>query len=281
MLRCAAVRSAAVAVLLAGCISIPPFRGDAGGADTFAGPLNARFIANAYREGGPDSSGAYGTFGMSEAGYAVLTTGINDGDLVLLIANSDNGANNLFNVPAGFTQIVQREYGTDGQTYVIAYKIAGSTEPMQYTGTYNPQVSSSHAATVSLIAITGYNAANPIEALYPTDHQTPTDPADVSSAGIVTTANNSLLIYAAGADWTPSNGENAATVPSGYTLLTSIGDRDTHWDWTSQVIAKMPQAIAGSTGALSNTLTGISYSDHTTHIPGGGWNVLLAIAPAL
>lgn len=280
------MRSAVVAVLVSGCISIPPFHGSDAGSDAGSdgmidapvGPLAARFIANAYREGGPDST-AQGTFGMSETGYAVLTNGIAAGDLVLLIANIDNGANNLWNLPTGFTQVVQRAYGQDGQTYLIAWKIADGTEPVQLTGTYNTAISSSHAATVSLLAITGYDTANPIEAFLPTDHQTPTDPADVGSTGIVTTIDNSLLIYAAGADWTPNNGMNAASLPSDYTLLTSVGDRKTHWDWTCQVIAQTYQAQAGATGAVMNTLTGINYSDGTTHIPGGGWAVLLAIAP--
>lgn len=282
------MRFAVLAVALTGCISIPGFHGSDGGSDGGTGdtptidapigPLAVRFIANAYREGGPDSM-AQGTFGMSETGYAVLTNGVVAGDLMLLIGNIDNGANNLWNLPTGFTQVVQREYGQDGQTYLIAWKIATGSEPVQISGTYNMAVSSSHAATVSLLAITGYDPANPIEAFLPTDHQTATDPADVGSTGIVTTVDNSLLIYAAGADWTPNNGTNAASLPSDYTLVTSIADRDTHWDWTSQVIGSAYKAQAGATGALTNTLTGINFSDGTTHIPGGGWAVLLAITP--
>lgn len=267
--------------LLTGCVSIPPYRGSgdggADGADGATAGLAIRAISNAYREGGDDGT-AVGTYMMSKEGYAITTSGILDGDLVLFIANVDNGAQTFWNLPAGFTQVVEREYGQDGQTYIVAWKIAAG-EPQLYTGTYLPSASSSAAATISLVAVTGYDPQNPIEGFWPTDHQVPTDPADVGSPGITTMVDNSLLVFAAGADWTPDNGTNTFESPADFELLTSIGDRDTHWDWTCQVIATKLQPVAGFTGALTSTLTAKSYSDGTTPIPGGGWSVLLAIAP--
>ncbi|HEX5059090.1 MAG TPA: hypothetical protein VFV99_07005 [Kofleriaceae bacterium] len=279
------MRWAVAAVLLTGCVSIPAFRGsgDDAGADTpdgSIGPLAVRHIANAYREGGSDGQ-AFGTYMMTKAGYSIPTAGIVDGDLVLFIANVDNGSNDFWNLPTGFTPILQRFYGQDGQTYVAGWKIAAS-EPQTYAGMYKVGVSSSSAATVSLLAVTGYDPQSPIEFAVPTDHQTPTNPADIGSAGLSTTADNSLLIYAAGADWTPENGQNTYELPSGFQLLTFVGDRgDTppHWDWTCQVIAYKLQATKGASGPLTGTMTGVSFSDGTTPIPGGGWDLLFAIAP--
>lgn len=278
------MRLVALAVVLTGCISIPPFHGasDAGSdaaamPDAPAGPLAVRWIRNAYRDGGADTT-ATGSPMMSSAGYGIQTSGIVDGDLVLFIGNVDNGAAGFWHLPTGFTQIVQNYYGQDGQTYVVGWKIAAG-EPIYYTGTYTMGVSSSAAATISLLAVTGYAPALPIETYQQTDHQAATDPADVGSAGITTTADNSLLIFAAGADWTPNNGMNMFQAPSDFQVLTEIGDRQTHWDWTSQALAYKYQAQAGPSGPLTSTLTATSYPDGATHIPGGGWSVLFAIAP--
>jgi hypothetical protein len=276
------MRSVALAVLLAGCISIPPFHAatddaPSGLPDGGAGPITARWISNAYREGGNDGQAA-GTYMMSKTGYAIPTSGIDPGDLVLFIANIDNGPQGIWNLPTGFTQIAQHFYGPDTQTYVVGWKIAAS-EPSIYTGMYAPFASTSAAATISLIAVTGYDPANPIEFAVQTDHDTATNPADTGSPGLTTTADNSLLIYAAGADWTPSDGTNTVTLPDGYQQLASFGDRDTHWDWTCQAIAYKVQPTAGPTGPLTGSMSALKYSDSTMFIPGAGWSVLVAIAP--
>jgi hypothetical protein len=277
------MRVVAFAILLSACVSIPPFRGTSddastGSADANIGPLAARWIANAYRSGGDDNV-AVGTYMMSKAGYAIQTSGIVDGDLVLFIGNVDNGTQGFWGLPAGFTQIVNHYYyGEDGQTYVVAWKIAAG-EPAFYTSAYTAIDSTSGAATISLIAVTGYDPQNPIETALPTDHLVATDPADVGSPGISTIVDNSLLISASGADWSPQNGSNTFEPPADFQLLTSIGDSNTHWDWTCQAISYKFQPQAGPTGALTSTLTAVTYPDGTPHIKGGGWNVLLAIAP--
>ena len=276
------MRGIACAVVLTGCISIPEFHGndDAsnGSADAPIGPLAARFIANAYREGGNDGV-ANGTLMMSKMGFGIMSAGVNEGDLVVFIANVDNGAQGFWHLPAGFNQGVQNVYGQDGQDYVIAWKIATAAEPSYYVGTYTSAAQTSAAATITLISVTGYNPQLPISVWLPTDHYAPTDPADTSSAGITTTADNSMLIFAAGADWTPNGGSNTYVLPADFQLLTSVGDRNTHWDWTSQVVAYKVQPVAGPTGALTSSLTGRSFPDGATPIPGGGWNVVFAINP--
>jgi hypothetical protein len=277
------MRWSAFAVLLTACVSVPPFHGATddsgnGSSDGSIGPLAVRWIRNAYRDGGEDAV-TFGTPMMSKTGYGILSADVNPGDLVLFIANVDNGSVDFWNLPTGFTKIVQRFYGADGQTYVAAWKIAGASEPQYYTGTYKVGVSSSAAATISLLAVTGYDPQDPIEIALPTDHQAPTDPAVIDSAGIRTTKDNSLVIFAAGADWNPENGTSSVVLPSGFQQLTSFGDRDTHWDWTNQVVAYRERATAGDTGPLTGTLSGLSYADNATHIPGGGWDVVFAIAP--
>src|SRR6266536_3265266 len=103
------MRLVALAVLLSACISIPKFQaagdgGSDGARDTSTGPLTARWISNAYREGGMDGQ-ATGTQGMSSMGWSIPTNGIIDGDLVIFVANVDNGGQGFWILPTGFSEI--------------------------------------------------------------------------------------------------------------------------------------------------------------------------------
>jgi hypothetical protein len=271
-----AMRVGLLVMALSGCVSIPPYQGttqDASPDVATTSPLAARMIGNAYRNG----AGA-GTSGMSATGFTIPTTGIVDGDLVLFIANVDNGADNFWNLPAGFQVIANRHNGQDGQSYVFGYKIAAS-EPTLYTGTYGPS-STSAAATVSLVAVTGYDPVVPINVSLPWDYPDDADPANISTPGVTTTVDNTLLIYAAGVDWHGEDGQNTYVPPDGFTMITTLGDEVTKWQWTSQMIASKVQPASGATGMLADTTLGVKSADTAVHIPGAGWTVLVAIAPA-
>jgi hypothetical protein len=237
-----------------------------GGADPLA-PV-PRVIGNAYY-----SPNGTPSDGMSATGFSIATDGIVDGDLVLFIANGDNGSNTVWPIPVslGFTQLAQQFYGSDGQTYVINYKIA-SDEPNAYVGTYGAGVGSS-AATITLIAVSNVDPISPVgNSKVVFDPGAGTSPVVGTVEGVITTAPNSLLIYAIGSDWLGEGGSNTFTPPDGYTALTSIGDLGgASWTWTSQAIAYSIQIDPGSTGLVSGTLTGTQL--------GIAWNALIAIAP--
>ncbi|MCX5747283.1 MAG: hypothetical protein NT062_32855 [Proteobacteria bacterium] len=268
------------------CITIPPYQGvpeDAsdGVVDTNPGltPL-ARLIGNAYRD--QDMSGQ-GTVMMTYDGYGISTAGIAAGDLVLFIANIDNGNDKIWSLPFGFTQLAQHFYGADGQTYFAAWKIATAGEPTFYAGTYDKTTGvTSAAATISLIAISGADPDAPIDpasGVLRTDSSLATSPVDVSSSGVVATVDHSLIVMAAGADWTPYDGTNTFEPPTGFTTLTQIADENTHWHWTSQAIATKAQAAKGPTGPLTATLTGHPFAAPSMAGPGAGWSVVIAVAP--
>src|SRR5205814_712170 len=148
------------------------------------------------------------------------TTGVTDGDLLLLIANVDNGSASLWPNPMapGFTQLVQTFFGSDGQTYVVDWKIAAG-EPATYTGTYQTGVGSS-AAVIALIAVSNVNAAMPINAFTSGNQGTTQSmPTVAPSAGVTTTVPNCAILYAAGSDWLSSPGSNSFTLPAGYAFL--------------------------------------------------------------
>src|SRR5438477_30533 len=84
------------------------------------GPPTPRLISTAW------FNGAGSTAGMTHSGFSIPTTGVSDGDLLILIANVDNGSSALWPNPIapGFTQLAQTYFGSDGQTYVADWKIA-------------------------------------------------------------------------------------------------------------------------------------------------------------
>ena len=270
----------AIAALGPGCL-IKPDRvaldGD-GGVDApgDSGPpsMVPRHIANAYY-----SDGNAATTGMSHTGFSIKTDGIVSGDLVLFIANVDNGSSTLWPNPIadGFHQVAQEFFGNDGQTYVVAWKIAGASEPATYSNTYGPGIGSS-AAAITLIAIAGANPADPIPVFSSAFTTTDSDPVPAPSAGLATTAANTTLIYAAGADWRGEAGTNTFDIPSGFTKLTAFGDKgDTTFDWTSQMVAYAVQPQIGDTGAIKGQLHGLIGA---TPVVGTGWAVVLAVPPA-
>jgi hypothetical protein len=213
------------------------------------------------------------TVGMSKTGFEVPTAGIVDGDLILFIGSIDNGSNTVWPNPIapGFTQIAQAFYGADGQTFVVAYKIADG-EPPKYTGTYGPGIGSGSSA-IALIAVSGASHVMPINnSLASFSSDAAMTPVNGGSAGLVTTAANCTLLLASGVDWGGLSGTNTFTLPSGFTSLSQLGDHGSlAWDWTSQQVSWATQAAAGATGPIAWSANG-SYN-------GQSWTVLVAVAP--
>jgi hypothetical protein len=268
-------------VLVGGCFTKPELiarDGDAGvdaggdaSGDAAASSFTPRLIRNAYWSEGNGSPG------MSDTTFSIATAGINPGDLVLFIGNIDNGSNTIWGPVDGFSQLAQRYYGSDGQTYVIRYKVAGSTEPVSYVGSYGA-VSSSHAAVISLIAIAGADPQFPPDGFTDAFETTgAANPATATAPGVTVTRPDSLVIYAGGADWLGSNGSNTVHTPAGFTPLTTMGDKGgngTIWEWTSQQIAYKEHLPAATTGEALGSL------QSNEGINGIGWATLIAIAPA-
>ena len=256
-----------IAILATGCLSKPGF------AEDWAPPPVPRLISKAFA--GDQNQGSQARSpGMSHDGYEISTAGIEDGDLVLFIANVDNGSDSVWPDPVapGFTQLYQSYYyGGDGQTYVVDWKIADH-EPMAYIGLYGTGRGSS-AATIALIAVTGYHDAAPINASAAANEpgQDGADPATATSDGVNTSVPNTTLIWAYGSDWIQALGENTFAPPAGFTELVAFGDHGgMSGDWTSQEISYRANPSSGPTGPISGSLAGMYKSTP--------WNVVIAIA---
>jgi hypothetical protein len=273
------VVAVALACVATGCFSKPGFHDVAPDAPNDS-PPEARLISKAYANSYNAMPHLASSAGMTMMTWEISTGDTHPNELVVFLANVDNGSDGVWLGldTLGFTQLVQRFYNAgDGQTYVAAWKIATASEPTKYSGTFGQDISSA-AATITLIGVTGYDAArvspigDEVDSVEP--GTTGTMPSTATSPGVTTIEPDSLLIWATGSDWLPpGGGSNTFVAPNGFTSLVTLGDRgNDQFDWTSQQVAYHVQSEVGSTGPISGVLNGTK--------KGTPWNVLLVVPPA-
>jgi hypothetical protein len=234
----------------------------------------ARLVSSAYFTDwfGP----AYGTSGVGRTGFQISSVGVQDGELLLLIGCIDNGSTTAWPSPLapGFTQLDQDTWGTDVQTCVVAWKLADH-EPSTYAGTYGQGIVSG-SSVLALVAITGARSVDPIaDYLVTPTSGTDAMPVLARSTGVITRTPDTLVVFAANADWTCSGAHDvSATVPEGFSTLLHLGDQGSQTcDWTWLQIETMTQHAIGPTGPISTTQTS------STPCAGTGWTAALAISP--
>jgi hypothetical protein len=198
--------------------------------------------------------------GMTYVGFSIDATGVQPGEVLLLVGTIDNGNNMVWGMPDGFIPLEEQFYGTDNETMVVAWKVAGSNEPPVYSGIY--QGSSdicSAAAAISLIAVDGADPSQPDSTH--DEFEGISSPTNGTSGGLTTTVDHTLLIWASGADWDQYQGTvNTFAAPSGYTMVTAFGDHGDQtmadqlaWDWTSQMIASHEVPTPTNKSAVTGT----------------------------
>mgnify|MGYP004269979317 CR=1 FL=1 len=203
------------------------------------------------------------TFQGTEGGNVSLAkpSGVSSGDLLLMIISADNNA--PWTWPSGFTDIgsnpVTDSGSTDGQTLGIAWKIAGTAEPSNYTTTIT---GGSLSFSAVMLHITGASPLNPIDVYNYTAITTgvATPPAITLSAPSITpTLNGSLILWIATGD-SDVTGNYTYTDPAG---MTKIAGPNNNGVWSSVEIAGLAQTTAAATGTLSGTVN-LSTSANST-----------------
>ncbi len=112
---------------------------------------------------------------MTETGWSLDATGVQPGELLLIIGNLDNGWELVYGDPidTGWTTIGQKFIQPDGQTLIVASKVAGAAEPQAYAGTYSLNDAIDHrttgASAMALVAVTGADTSVGIESAFVTD----------------------------------------------------------------------------------------------------------------
>lgn len=214
--------------------------------------------------------------GMSRSNYVLSTTGVVNGDLLIVMGTIDAYSAGVWPNPfsTGFTQLAQTYYGGDGEAYFIAWKIANN-EPATYSGTYITGTAAG-STVLTLIAVSGANQTSPINVSSITNGgSTNISPVTGTSSGVTTTVSNTTLIYVQGVDWLTSPGTGTFTTPTGFTNLSKSGDGGAsgYFDWGSQQVAYKYQAAAGATGSITGGQQNCATSS------GVGWLGVIAVAP--
>lgn len=213
---------------------------------------------------------------MNTAGHyylAVPPNAIHEGDLLLIVGNVDNGPQ--WQKPdASWQQQRNVFFGNDGQTFVVFTKVATAAEPDHYEGAIFSV--SSGACTVSLLAV-------PKAGNFTVQHRFAPQCGSAGGCGenpvhqladpVTTNVANTMVIYAAGADWLDQTDTFATTPPDGFAPLASFGDKDNQdfW-WTNQQIAYKIYDVPQTTPLLmGSTATGSTN--------GQSWALTIAIEP--
>jgi hypothetical protein len=212
---------------------------------------------------------------MNSAGHyylAVPLNSIHEGDLLVIIGNVDNGPQ--WQKPdASWQQQRNVFFGNDGQTFVVFTKTATASEPDHYEGAI--LAVSSGACTVTLLAIPKAGNISVQHRVAPTCGSGCGENPVINIADpVTTTVDNTMVIFAAGADWLDQTAMLSTMAPTGYTTLASFGDRDAQdfW-WTTQLVAYTIYTDPQTTPTLMGSTTSSS-------INGESWAVTIAIEPA-
>jgi hypothetical protein len=99
----------------------------------------------------------------------------------------------------------------------------------------------------------------------------------VPSSGVATTIPDSLLIFAGGVDWEPTDVGSTATFtePAGFTALEELCDNGgIQFDWSTVMIASKPAPTPGPATAVMG-----SVGSNPLRV-GMPWSVEIALAPA-
>jgi hypothetical protein len=157
---------------------------------------------------------------------------------------------------------------------VIDWRIADA-EPPSYAGTYGPGIMSG-SAVISLVAVSGARSVDPIARYVVLPGSLPdVDPVVATSPGLVTTVPDTLVLYAASADWTCDYAHSVSTtVPPGFSTLVHLGDHggDT-CDWTWLQIETTTIHDPGRIDGITSTHTS------APACTGTAWTAAIAIEP--
>lgn len=194
--------------------------------------------------------------------------GIQAGDLLLYVVNSDGADYNNMTWPSGFTAITGGNSGSpDGQDWAVAYKIATGSE-----GTLSLSDTNCYGITASVLAYRGVDTSTPI-------HQYSTAVGSnsygntwtVSANSVTPTVDGTQLVWIGAGDpdgyangWDANGGSCPAvqvithTPPSGYTERIDIQGNGVDFTCFNPLsVADMSQATAAATGTVSGTATSL------------------------
>lgn len=177
-----------------------------------------------------------------------------------------NGGSNASTItwPSGFTEIANASVGSpDTKTIKVARKVAGASEPANYTVTS----STSDFCTLKAIAHSGRDTGASAYTVQTTTNTTnAASPVSVDATGLTAASGDDILWLAAAVS--ADAGIWTYTPPTNYTEQEDSGAAS----YTSSTVATRDNVSAGATGTLSGTQTRAGAS--------GGYGAVVIAYPA-
>jgi hypothetical protein len=191
-----------------------------------------------------DSASANNSTGSTSLAIKV-PSGTQSGDVMVAHVVVQTSGNSIA-APTGW-HMIKRQDTSNNLATATYYKVAGSSEPSSYTWNFG----TSGEASGGIASYNGVDTTSPIDA---NDAQYNNGTTNLDNAGLTTTVDNDLLIYAAGI----VNPSTSVTQPTGFTQKWKANSSTA----TSSVFAQEAFTTAGNTGTIHGTL-GSNYSNAT------------------
>jgi hypothetical protein len=173
------------------------------------------------------------------------------GDLLVAFVTNQGGTYTATNGPTGWRIIdlapedgatTDRWVDTTGSRLRAFYKVAAAAEPASYVFSVSP-VQGSHDMTGTIVAVSGANAADPINVANSQYNASAT--AACPAPVLMPTADRTLVLYACAAERGTNTGTNLPFVPpAGMTEQSSMESTGTYR--TAEEIASAPQLHAAA-----------------------------------
>jgi hypothetical protein len=175
--------------------------------------------------------------------------GVREYDHVLLFVAIDTGAGSVITIPPEFKLIaIATQVTPDGQTGLIAWKIASAAEPATYSVN-----SSGGDPTAFSMAFSGRSSRNQPTWSVLLNTSGNASPVSVGATGITALAGDDL-VWAAFMDQSAASIGTSFAPPAGYTeRVDSVNQGTTAFN--SQSAATLDNASAGATGTVTGTFT--------------------------
>lgn len=208
----------------------------------FLGFFSCAKTANAvYRDSTTNS-------GTSTTPSVAVPTGVQSGDIVILVATIDASAADFETAdwPSGFTELAETDNTLDGQSTAIGWKRLTGSDSGSYTF---GSVGASGDWICQAYAISGRHASNNPVATSNTNNSGNSSPVSVTATGVTAVAGDDLL-------WVSAPDVSATGIGNGHTNPTNYTEEeDAENGWSNLSGAIRQNVSAGATGNITGTFS--------------------------
>jgi hypothetical protein len=204
--------------------------------------------------------------GFSTTPSVAVPSGVAAGDIVILVAATDNVAA-VFETadwPSGFTELAEVDLTLDGHSAAVGWKRLTAADSGSYT--FGNIAAGESNWVCQAFAFSGRHATDPPVATSATNNNANSSPVSITATGVTAVAGDDLL-WLSTPDVSESEGGAGHTAPTDFT---EKEDAENNWSNISGAVRE--NASAGATGNITGTLALSSGAS--------GWAAFLVRIPA-